>query len=442
MSNIFIAPKIKIGFQNRTDCFTGKLAYVIYYDEKGKLRKEKSWESWRNKDIPIEEYENVPTEGFTLNRDVKRYSGDWFSSKRTLIRVHDPRGFEFEVTTENLIAILMHTDCLRRGLTGQFVYAWSGQELVLLPTNSDEYAQSVKYTTGLSKKIKSKELIVGASYRTKREGSVIYMGKLNWYDYPNPTSSQKETKIHVFIKEEELKHLENKNYKEMEFLKKDSVSFLSELNNETPITQFAELMDTFNSKVYANKIVEYEFVEFVPNLTIKSKENNYHYWDNNVVGQDRELFCKNTDNTYIKARVRTKNGYVKENEINKVYIGLYGKNPIDTRNSNDSSVKPLEFLAIKNGIGNREYEVLQPDLKQRVQTGRVSRSYYNHRYDPEHRIYSTIEDVLKENKFYYLQVKFANGETKIVKQFSETGYAYRYDKQAYSFDKDPHDYRY
>ena len=123
MSNIFIAPKIKVGFQKRTDCFTGKLAYVIYYDEKGKLRKEKSWESWRSKDIPVEEYDNVPMEGFTLNRDVKRYSGDWFSSKRTLIRVHDPRGFEFEVTTENLIAILMHTDCLRRGLTGQFVYA-------------------------------------------------------------------------------------------------------------------------------------------------------------------------------------------------------------------------------------------------------------------------------------------------------------------------------
>jgi hypothetical protein len=39
---IFIAPKIRVGFQNRTDCFTGKLAYIIYYDTKGKIRKEKN----------------------------------------------------------------------------------------------------------------------------------------------------------------------------------------------------------------------------------------------------------------------------------------------------------------------------------------------------------------------------------------------------------------
>lgn len=40
--NIFIPKKLKIGFQNRTDTYTQKLAYVIYYDEKNKLRKEQS----------------------------------------------------------------------------------------------------------------------------------------------------------------------------------------------------------------------------------------------------------------------------------------------------------------------------------------------------------------------------------------------------------------
>jgi hypothetical protein len=153
MANVFVAPKIKIGFQNRTDTFIGKLAYVIYYDEKGKLRKEKSWQSWRDKSIEPQDFDNVPTDGFTINKDIKRYSGEWFSSTRTMIRVHDPRGFEFEITTENLIGILMHTDCLRRGLIGSFVYAWVGPELVLLPTNSEEYKNAVKYTIGLSKRL-------------------------------------------------------------------------------------------------------------------------------------------------------------------------------------------------------------------------------------------------------------------------------------------------
>ncbi len=38
----FIPSKIKVGFQERSDTYTGKLAYIIYYDNKGVLRKERS----------------------------------------------------------------------------------------------------------------------------------------------------------------------------------------------------------------------------------------------------------------------------------------------------------------------------------------------------------------------------------------------------------------
>lgn len=283
MTNVFIAPKIKVGFQKRDDTFTGQLAYIIYFDDKGKLRKEKSWESWRDKKIDPVEFDNAPMDGFTLNKDVKRYSGGWFSSNRTLIRVHDPRGFEFEVTTENLIGILMHTDCLRRGLTGQFVYAWVGTELVLLPTNSEEYQNAVKYTANLSKKVKAKELVPGVSYKTKREGDVIFMGKLNWYEYPgkyNCKGIRKESKVFVFTFDEGKT-----------FVKKPSCEFLSYANSDQPVSNFAELMETFNKKSYANKIVKYEFrqVEFNPELHNKEhwprlKRPSYFIGDNTTPG--------------------------------------------------------------------------------------------------------------------------------------------------------------
>lgn len=61
-SNLFIPNRIRVGFQTRNDTYTKKLAYVIYYDEKGKLRKEPSWNSWRDKKIDPEEFDNVPTE--------------------------------------------------------------------------------------------------------------------------------------------------------------------------------------------------------------------------------------------------------------------------------------------------------------------------------------------------------------------------------------------
>lgn len=67
-SCIFIPKTINVGYQNRSGTYTGKLAYVIYYDEKGKLRKETSWNGWRDKNIPNNEYDNIPTEGFVLNK--------------------------------------------------------------------------------------------------------------------------------------------------------------------------------------------------------------------------------------------------------------------------------------------------------------------------------------------------------------------------------------
>lgn len=66
--SIFVPKKVNVGFQNRKDTYTGKLAYVIYFDETGKLRKEPSWQGWRDKQIPNEIYDNEPIEGFVLKK--------------------------------------------------------------------------------------------------------------------------------------------------------------------------------------------------------------------------------------------------------------------------------------------------------------------------------------------------------------------------------------
>ena len=100
-----IPSKLKVGYQKRQDTYTGKLAYVIYFDEKGKLRKETSWAGWRDKHIAADEYSNEPTSGFVLNKKVGDYKSDW-NHRMAHIRVYDPRGFEFEISVENLLYIL------------------------------------------------------------------------------------------------------------------------------------------------------------------------------------------------------------------------------------------------------------------------------------------------------------------------------------------------
>ena len=53
LTKLNIPDKIHVGCVKRDDTYTGMLAYVIYTDEKGKVRKEKSWNGWRDKKIPV-----------------------------------------------------------------------------------------------------------------------------------------------------------------------------------------------------------------------------------------------------------------------------------------------------------------------------------------------------------------------------------------------------
>lgn len=183
--DMFIPKVIKVGLQHRKDTYTGKLSYIIYRDDKNKWRKENSWESWRDKSIEPIEFENIPTEGFVLNKKAGGYDTGW-NHRQTYCRVYDPRGFEFEISIENLLYILENTNSIKgKGLEGEFVYAWSGKELVLLPTNSPDYNDIVRITEKLmnNEYIKIRDLEIGTTYRTKQGEELTYMGKFVYYDY-------------------------------------------------------------------------------------------------------------------------------------------------------------------------------------------------------------------------------------------------------------------
>lgn len=185
-NSIFIPKKINVGYQNRSDTYTGKLAYVIYYDEKGKLRKEASWNSWRDEKIPNEEFDNVPTSGFVLNKKAGGVEESWgWDARKTYCRVYDPRNFEFEITIENLLYILENANSVRgKGLEGEFVYGWDGKDLVLMPVESPDYKAISEYSNIMhnNESIKAKDLIIGATYLTKDNEEWIYMGKFEVYD--------------------------------------------------------------------------------------------------------------------------------------------------------------------------------------------------------------------------------------------------------------------
>lgn len=155
---LFIPDKINVGFQKRTDTYTGQLAYIIYFDKSGVLRKETSWQSWRDKKIDPIQFENTPTEGFVLNKGVggARYGG--WNPRNEYIRVYDPRDFEFEISLANLLFILKVGLRVYLKLEGKFVYAWDKNNLILLPAASQDYKVSASFTDLQDKKVAAKDL--------------------------------------------------------------------------------------------------------------------------------------------------------------------------------------------------------------------------------------------------------------------------------------------
>lgn len=185
MKKLFMPETLKVGFQRRTDTFDGKLSFIIYYDEKNILRKEQSWNSWRNESIEPIDIKNVPTKGFIINKSIQRHNYH-FGSGRNMTRVYDPRGFEFEISADNLHGIIDHSNILMNEIEVECVYAWDKTDLILLPVNSQQYKDSVVHTNKRNaKSISAKELVVGCEYSMRKEDkNVIYLGK-HIYTYDN-----------------------------------------------------------------------------------------------------------------------------------------------------------------------------------------------------------------------------------------------------------------
>lgn len=285
MSNerMTIPTKIKVGYNSRADTYTGKLAYVIYYDVKGKIRKEASWLSWRDEKLGSDEFDNVPTSGFVLNKKVGDYKSDW-NHRMAHIRVYDPRGFEFEIGVENLLYILQEcTSTKGKGLEGEFVYAWDRSDLVLLPVSSQEYVSSRTFTDGLSMKVTKADMKEGCVYMTKKQEAVIYLGKHVWYDgdvYKVASYSDSPdgnvlynykggSERHVFAIIEKRKSYGNDYFSDVGFTK------LASKISDVISTDYADKFEKFKKSFEGAGIKEMVFNPFHPDIGYLSCYNDY-----------------------------------------------------------------------------------------------------------------------------------------------------------------------
>ena len=184
-NNIFIPSLCKVGYNRRQDTYTGKLGYICYFDKVWKLQS--SWEKWRDKeseDLAPFEFNNEPISGFVLNKKVGGY-GYW-NARHTYCRIFDPRGFEIEISIDNLLYILENRNCIiGKGLEGEYVYGFLRGKVILIPYGTKECDNFIEYS-----KIKNKTTTKykgGDICITSGNDRILYIDKHNnytfYYDY-------------------------------------------------------------------------------------------------------------------------------------------------------------------------------------------------------------------------------------------------------------------
>jgi hypothetical protein len=302
-SQMNIPKTISVGFQKRDDTYTKMLAYVIYTDAKGVLRKENSWNSWRDKKIKAEEFKNEPTSGFVLNKKVGGYKSDW-NMRSAYIRIYDPRGFEFEITVENLLFILQETSAIKgKGLDGEFVYAWHGKDLVLLPVDSAEYKACSDFTSKQSQKVGKKEMVEGFTYLMKDMTNVMYLGRHDYIEFGWRKNISKP--MHIFL---------TLDTKEPSYIVQSGFTKLAEQTSTSVSSDFADAYDNFKKSSYYGKITGVK----LKNAKFKFNKDNLR-WGNSSCGS---FLLEETDGSFKKIQINKETKYNSEKNEYEL-IGFY-----------------------------------------------------------------------------------------------------------------------
>lgn len=189
----YIPDKLKVGFNTYDK--NKFLAYFIYWDERGKLRKESSWESWRDKKIDPAEMENKPLDGFRVYRvrNGYRYSL-WEQRDAKMMVEHPTMNCLFEITPANFLELITANGVDKNGtILTPCVMAWDGPSLVLMSTQSPEYVETVEHSAKV-KELKNIKPEVGHTYKDKSGDEVVYLGRKVIYEEKDYEDDEEEAK--------------------------------------------------------------------------------------------------------------------------------------------------------------------------------------------------------------------------------------------------------
>lgn len=123
---------------------------------------------------------NEPISGFKITDDVKRV---YYGGGNVVFRVQDPRGFELEIQSQNLMTIINVAGLLKGGeIPGKCVWGRDGAQNILVHETSEEFknaqhaAETIKPLTGIAKS----SYKPGDTVQLTNGDTVTYLGRF-WF---------------------------------------------------------------------------------------------------------------------------------------------------------------------------------------------------------------------------------------------------------------------
>lgn len=121
--------------------------------------------------------ENTLREGFTITDDIKRV---YWGGGNVVWRVLDPYGYELEIPSANLMAIIQVSGIGEGGkIPGKCCWGRDGASNILLHEKSDVYVNAIKNAEDIkkAKELHAKDREVGAKYLMQSGDEGTYLGK-------------------------------------------------------------------------------------------------------------------------------------------------------------------------------------------------------------------------------------------------------------------------
>ena len=145
--------------------------------DKAAQKRKATVDGWRAKDIAARTIDNKKLTGFKLSDSVRRYSS--WGNGNVKWRITDPRGFELEITSPNLMQILNCSTVEQGEILDACIWGREGADNILIPVTSELYKTAVADTKRQDMKVSLKDVKPGNEVTLQSGERFIFLG--DWY---------------------------------------------------------------------------------------------------------------------------------------------------------------------------------------------------------------------------------------------------------------------